>query len=102
MYVVRCANGALYTGITTDVARRVRQHNAGRGARYTRIHRPVVPVAAWRFDATDDDKAHSRALRAEAQFKKLPRARKLAEVAGAGDWAGGVRVTDRTEHDSAP
>ena len=44
VYIVRCADGSLYTGWTTDVERRVAQHNAGRGARYTRTHRPVVLV----------------------------------------------------------
>ena len=44
-YIVRCADGSLYTGITTDVERRVAEHNAGpRGAKYTRGRRPVLLV----------------------------------------------------------
>jgi predicted GIY-YIG superfamily endonuclease len=44
VYVVRCADGTLYTGTTTDTARRVARHNAGTGARYTRSRLPVVLV----------------------------------------------------------
>jgi putative endonuclease len=43
-YILECADGSLYTGWTTDPARRVKQHNAGRGARYTRTHGPVTLV----------------------------------------------------------
>jgi len=70
VYIVRCADGTLYTGWTTDVARRVAQHNAGRGARYTRIHRPVVLV--YREEAPD----RSTAMRREVAIKKLDRERK--------------------------
>jgi len=41
VYLLECADGTLYTGITLDPERRVKQHNAGRGARYTRSRRPV-------------------------------------------------------------
>lgn len=44
VYIVRCANGSLYTGITTDVAARVASHNAGTGAKYTRAFGPVTLV----------------------------------------------------------
>lgn len=74
VYLLRCADGTLYTGITTDVARRVAEHNGegGAGARYTRSRRPVQLVhfeaAASRADAS----------RREAAIKRLDRARKLA------------------------
>ncbi len=42
VYIVECADGTFYTGITNDLERRVEQHNAGQGARYTRGRRPVV------------------------------------------------------------
>ena len=74
VYLVRCADGALYTGYTTDVARRVAAHNAGRGSRYTRSRRPVVLVAAWPFASRGE------ALRAEALLKRLPPAQKRALV----------------------
>ncbi|MGC8780670.1 MAG: GIY-YIG nuclease family protein, partial [Anaerolineae bacterium] len=44
VYVVRCADGTYYTGWTTDLARRIAQHNAGRGGAYTRSRRPVTLV----------------------------------------------------------
>lgn len=70
VYIVRCADDTLYTGWTTDVARRVAQHNAGRGGRYTRTHRPVVLVYQ---EAAPDRRA---AMRREAAIKKLDRAGK--------------------------
>jgi putative endonuclease len=70
VYIVRCADGTLYTGWTTDVTRRVAQHNAGRGARYTRMRRPVVLV--YREDVPD----RSTAMRREVAIKKLDRERK--------------------------
>jgi putative endonuclease len=70
VYIVRCADGTLYTGWTTDVTRRVAQHNAGRGARYTRVHRPVALV--YREEMPD----RSAAMRREAAIKKLDRDRK--------------------------
>ena len=41
MYVLECADGSLYTGYTTDVEKRLKTHNAGKGAKYTRARRPV-------------------------------------------------------------
>jgi putative endonuclease len=70
VYIVRCADGTLYTGWTTDIVRRVAQHNAGRGARYTRVHRPVALV--YREEMPD----RSAAMRREAAIKKLDRERK--------------------------
>jgi putative endonuclease len=70
VYIVRCADGTLYTGWTTDVARRIAQHNAGRGARYTRTRRPVALV--YREETPD----RSTAMRRERAIKKLDRERK--------------------------
>jgi putative endonuclease len=70
VYIVRCADGSLYTGWTTDLDRRVAQHNAGRGATYTRLHRPVRLV--YREDAPD----RGTAMRRELAIKKLDRPRK--------------------------
>ena len=75
LYALCCADGTLYAGVTTDLARRVAEHNAGRGARYTAGRRPVRIIAAWRFPD------RGAAQRAEARFRRLPRARKLALVA---------------------
>lgn len=72
VYVVRCADGSLYTGISTDVPARVATHNAGRGAKYTRSRLPVQLVHV------ETKKSQSTALRREAAIKALPRARKLS------------------------
>ncbi len=72
VYILRCADGTLYTGISNDVARRVDQHNLGRGARYTRGRLPVV--LAWCEEAG----CRADATRREAAIKRLPRASKLA------------------------
>jgi putative endonuclease len=72
VYLLRCADGTLYTGWTVDVPRRVRTHNAGRGAKYTRARRPVklVYTEVWPTRAA--------AMRRERQIKRYSRARKLA------------------------
>ncbi len=74
VYVVRCADGSLYTGITKDVARRCLQHNAGTASRYTRSRRPVELVY---------HKAHpsqSSALKREAGIKAMNRRGKLTMI----------------------
>ncbi len=75
VYVVRCADGTLYTGVTTDLARRVEEHNSGRGAKYTRGRRPV------RLAFFEPATSRGRALKREAEIKKLGRADKLALLA---------------------
>jgi putative endonuclease len=71
VYILRCGDGSLYTGITNDLERRVRLHGAGRGARYTRSRLPVRLV--WRERCAD----RSGALVRECAVKALGRARKL-------------------------
>lgn len=75
VYMVRCADGTLYTGWTTAIERRIAQHNAGAGAHYTRLHRPVGLVY---LEEVPD---RSSAMRRERAIKKLGRAHKerLAE-----------------------
>ncbi|WP_368041314.1 GIY-YIG nuclease family protein [Gordonibacter massiliensis (ex Traore et al. 2017)] len=70
VYVLACADGTLYTGYTNDVEQRVRTHNAGKGAKYTRGRTPVEVVAQARF-ATKHE-----AMSAEFRFKRLSRAAK--------------------------
>jgi putative endonuclease len=70
LYVLRCVDGTLYCGITTDLKRRLAQHQAGTAARYTRGRGPVVLLRSWRKNN------HSTALKAELAFKKLTRAQK--------------------------
>lgn len=72
VYLARCRDGSLYTGVTTDAVRRVAEHNAGTGAAYTRSRLPVVLVYA---EAAPDRAA---ALRREHAIKRLSRAEKEA------------------------
>ena len=77
MYILRCADGTLYTGVTTDLTRRVAAHNAGKGAKYTRARLPVAAV--YQESAPDRAAAQSR----EAALKRLSRTEKLALIEGA-------------------
>lgn len=74
VYIVRCRDGTLYTGITNDLARRVAAHSAGKGARYTRSRAPVTLV--WSRRKRDKPSA----LREEYRLKQLSRAEKLSLV----------------------
>lgn len=71
VYLLRCADGSLYCGWTTDVSRRLAAHGAGTASRYTRSRRPLQLVAT--IPVAD----RSAALREEARIKRLPRAAKL-------------------------
>jgi putative endonuclease len=75
LYIVRCADESLYTGITTDLSRRVIEHNAGKaGAKYTRARRPVELVYSKKY------RGRSTASKAEAALKRLSRKEKLALI----------------------
>jgi len=67
IYLIRCHNGNLYTGISTDVARRFSEHQAGKGAKYLRGKGPLQLVYQRKIGS------HSEALKAEISVKKLPR-----------------------------
>ena len=73
-YILECADGSFYTGWTTDPQRRERQHNAGRGARYTRLHRPV------RLVYVEPVADRGAALRRERKLKTLTHAQKKALI----------------------
>ena len=75
VYILRCGDGTLYTGCTNDLPRRIRAHQSGRGAKYTRSRLPVELVYQ---EAVPD---RSAALRREAAIKRLDRVRKLALIA---------------------
>lgn len=77
VYILRCADDTLYTGVSTDVERRVGEHNAGAplGARYTRTRRPVVLVYLESVTSRSD------AQRRELEIKAKDRAGKLALIA---------------------
>lgn len=74
VYLLRCADGTLYTGFTNDLARRLAAHNAGRGAKYTRGRRPVELVYWESFSNK------SSALRREYAIKQLSRRQKLTLI----------------------
>ena len=71
LYLLECEDGSLYTGITTDVERRYAEHVAGKGARYTRMKKPVRLVGFRQCDS------RSAALKDEIALKKLPPPKKL-------------------------
>jgi putative endonuclease len=74
VYIVRCADGTLYTGYALDVAQRCAAHNGGQGAKYTAGRRPVTLVYQEEHATVGD------ALRREAALKKLTRAGKEALI----------------------
>jgi len=79
LYLIRCKDGALYTGITTDVDRRFAEHQSGKGAKYLRGKGPLTLVFQQKFGS------RSAALKAEASIKKLSRADK--EIIISMGWA---------------
>lgn len=84
VYVLRCGDGSLYTGITTDVARRLAEHTAGgpRAAKYLRGRGPLSVAFSVRVDAK------SSALAMERWVKGLPKQRKELLVSGKLTWSG--------------
>ena len=76
LYMLKCADDTLYTGITTDIERRLKEHNKGKAAaKYTRVRRPVSLVYSKMY------KDRSSASIAEAAMKKLTKEQKLALIA---------------------
>jgi putative endonuclease len=71
VYILECSDGTLYTGITTDLDKRVKTHNNGKGAKYTKARLPVVLKAS--FEAED----RSTASKEEYRIKQLTRKEKL-------------------------
>ncbi|HEX4561839.1 MAG TPA: GIY-YIG nuclease family protein [Gemmatimonadales bacterium] len=76
VYVLRCRDGSLYTGITNDLPRRLASHRAGTGSAYVRTRLPVRVVHR------EPQPDRSAALRREAAIKKLTRPDKLALIRG--------------------
>lgn len=75
LYILRCKGGTLYTGITTNLKRRMKQHNEGTGAKYTCAHRPCKLL--WSKDGFTE----SEAKKEEAKIKKLSRKEKERHIA---------------------
>lgn len=75
LYILKCSDETLYVGITTDLKRRLKEHNSSDlGAKYTSGRRPVKLVYQAKFSS------RSQASQAEARLKKLPRLKKLALI----------------------
>jgi len=72
VYMVRCKNNAIYTGVTVDMPRRLREHNTGKGGRYTRAHRPVALIHKEAYQNK------SEALKREAKIKTFTKKKKLS------------------------
>jgi putative endonuclease len=87
MYVLECGDHSLYTGMTNNVARRLAEHQAGRGGHYTRAHQPVSLRAVWSYPS------RSAAMRAEARFKRLRRKKKLAYITSRDAFLAGAFAT---------
>ncbi|MFA5388759.1 MAG: GIY-YIG nuclease family protein [Candidatus Omnitrophota bacterium] len=73
-YILKCSDNSLYTGVTTDVSRRVKEHNSGKGGSYTRSHLPVKLLYQ------ENHSTRSKALKREIQIKRLPRSQKLSLI----------------------
>ena len=71
LYILRCRDGSLYTGITNDLEKRIAAHNSGKGAKYTRSRAPVQLVYS------EECGDHSTALKRELEIKALPRDAKM-------------------------
>ncbi|KAA0895136.1 GIY-YIG nuclease family protein [Oryzomonas rubra] len=76
VYIILCSDNSLYTGVTTDVERRFRQHAEGKGAKYFRGRRPVRVVYL------EGDHSRSSAASREVRIKALDRTEKLALISG--------------------
>lgn len=92
-YIIECADGTLYTGITNDLDKRLAAHNAGTAAKYTRSRRPVRCV--WQEALAD----RAAASRREAAIKRLPRRAKLDLIqfpAGRVEWPDKTQYPEET------
>lgn len=76
IYILRCKDGSLYTGTTTDIPRRVNEHNRSKGGSYTRIRMPVKLVYQ------EPHPNRSEALKRETQIKRWSKQKKLALIEG--------------------
>ena len=74
VYIIKCSDGSFYTGVTTDIERRISEHNAGKAANYTRARTPV------RLVHNESHPDRSSALKREAEIKSWPRDKKSALI----------------------
>ncbi|KEI01522.1 endonuclease [Clostridium botulinum] len=71
VYILECSDGTLYTGWTTDIGRRVKEHNNGKGAKYTKARRPVT------LKYYEEFKTKNEAMKRECAIKRLTRKEKI-------------------------
>jgi len=76
LYILECNDRSLYTGVTNDIPNRLEKHNTGKGAKYTRSHRPVKLVYFEECGSESD------ALKREIEIKSWPREKKLSLING--------------------
>lgn len=75
-YILRCSDGSLYTGWTNNLEKRIKDHNDGKGAKYTKPRRPVVLAYYEEFQTKEE------AMRREWEIKRLSRKRKIEMIHG--------------------
>lgn len=78
-YILRCSDDSLYTGWTKDIEKRVADHNSGKGAKYTKAHRPVR-LAYYEIFETKEE-----AMKRECAIKKMSREKKLELIEKSGE-----------------
>lgn len=78
VYILRCRDGTLYTGITTNIKERLRKHASGRGSKYVKTRRPFTLVY------TEEAGSRSDALKRELRIKAMPRPEKLGMIKASG------------------
>jgi putative endonuclease len=76
LYIVRCRDGSLYTGVSKNVEERVKKHNQGKGAAYTNSRKPVELVYV------EEVGSYSTALKREAEIKRWPKSKKESLIGG--------------------
>ena len=91
VYIIECRDGSLYTGITSDLVRRLLQHNAGRAARYTRGRGPVI------LRHCEGYVTRAQALKREWAIKRLTRTQKQALLQSTVDSSLGAGIADLKE-----
>lgn len=78
-YILKCKDGSLYTGWTKDLEKRICDHNAGKGAKYTRARRPVELAYFEAFQTKEE------AMKREYAIKQMPRRKKMELLVSGGD-----------------
>ena len=74
VYIIKCKDNTLYTGITNNLKRRIREHKSGNGCRFTKYRTPI------KLMHNEEVSSRPEALKREAQIKRLPRSKKLALI----------------------